>query len=196
MLVVDPACPEADTEPFSGSEPAVPPALNVVVVLADDVALPPVYTPCVARLELVTDAGAGVGIPNSRQRASVQAIAAGRQLSFRALHPRAGARGWSGLRSPRASRKPRTIFLRMGLIGPAGNSRGEQHKHAIGRGERGKGPKNNQPGYAKLVVWASRLLDREGCEFALARGCRGGYQIGIGVHPGGMDGYRMFCGRC
>jgi hypothetical protein len=42
MLVVDPACPEADTEPFSGSEPAVPPALNVVVVLADDVALPPV----------------------------------------------------------------------------------------------------------------------------------------------------------
>ena len=91
MLVVDPACPEADTEPFSGSEPAVPPAWNVVLALADDVALPPVYTPCMARLELVTDAGAGVGIPSSRQRASVQ---------------------------------ERVTFLRMGLIGPAGNSRG------------------------------------------------------------------------
>ena len=47
-----------------------------------------------------------------------------------------------------------------------------------------------------MGAWVSRLLGWEGRELVLARGCRGGYQIGIGVHPGGMDGYRMFCGRC
>ena len=36
------------------------------------------------------------------------------------------------------------MFLRMGLIGPAGNSRGEQHKHAIGRGGHKKGGKTTR----------------------------------------------------